>query len=168
MFWLRAWMECQTSAEQYPDVLSGLILKESNRTPGSSIILGKWFAPPPPPHLLEIQTFNSDSACGGPSFIRQTRAAIRQSRASEIGFKELEYRPNSGLPQAQSIDRARRSGGQRLPVPRWPTRLTSSFAALQSLSPAHRMVDERPRGRGQWSLHPRTNRCRLFEAERLS
>lgn len=37
----KAWIECQTSAEQYPDLLSGLILKESSRTPGESIILSK-------------------------------------------------------------------------------------------------------------------------------
>lgn len=36
----RAWMECKTGPEQYPDLLSGLITKESNRTPGGSIVIG--------------------------------------------------------------------------------------------------------------------------------
>lgn len=35
----KAWMECQTSAEQYPDLLSALISKESSRTPGESVVI---------------------------------------------------------------------------------------------------------------------------------
>lgn len=41
----KAWMERQANAEEYHNLLSGLIFKESSRTPGKSIIIS--MCPPP-------------------------------------------------------------------------------------------------------------------------
>ncbi|KAJ0123533.1 hypothetical protein J7T55_011998 [Diaporthe amygdali] len=70
--WETRWQEHYKTSDEHPALLTTLIRKESNRTPGKSILI----------------------ACGSGHFCRVARVAARESNSS-ISFREVDYQPTS-------------------------------------------------------------------------
>lgn len=158
------WIECQVTDQEYPQLLSKLVKRESGRTPGCSIMISTYISCMDP---YETMNSNESIACGNGHFAKQSRQAVRGNESLTV--KEVEYRPTENSAQRELHQRPR-TMLQKADIPRHirsevqrpaPSRMDAESP------PPHGGREQRRRRLSPDIAHPRANRrqARIFEKD---